>query len=82
MCLTGEGCSGLDVMNSLRRYADESPLRAYLLRPRVRSAMAKLASVRFLRGLAVLEQPVVFLKTVSELSASAGFAVHGVQPSY
>lgn len=67
--MTGEGCSGLDVMNSLRRYADESALREYLMRPRVRSAMARVASVRFLRGLSVLDKPVDFLKAIASKDA-------------
>lgn len=55
----------MEVMNTLRRYADASPMSEYLLRPGVRSAMAKVASARFLRGLAVIEEPVAFLRAVA-----------------
>lgn len=55
----------MEVMNYLRRAADSSPLRQYLLRPEVRSAMARVASVRFLRGLAAIEQPGAFLRKVA-----------------
>jgi FkbM family methyltransferase len=54
----------VDLMNSLRQAADNSRARTLLLNPKVRSGAATIASVRFLRGLSVIENPTRFLRRV------------------
>lgn len=54
----------MGAMNSLRRTADRSRLRKLFLHPKVRSAAARVAALRFARALAAVEQPASLVKSI------------------
>lgn len=49
------------MMNLLRRFASLPAVRAVLLRPRVRSALASVLALRFLRAAGLTTSPIAFV---------------------